>query len=76
MLVILLLVACPPERGHGTGDYKLLLAGSRLYVDGIIKGNAGICPFGRHPISRAEDNPGKLFFNSITGINELLLFIK
>ena len=36
------------------------LAGSRLYVNGIIKGNTGICPFGGHPISRAEDNPGKL----------------
>ena len=42
------------------GLYKLLLAGSRLYVDGIINGNAEICLFGRHPIKGAEDNPGKL----------------
>ena len=43
----------------GIGDYKLLLAGSHLYVNGIMKGNAGICPFGRHPISGTVDSPGK-----------------
>ena len=41
-------------------DYKLLLAGSRLYVYCIIKGNAGICPSGPHPISGVKDSLGKL----------------
>ena len=45
----------------GTGDYKLLLAGSRIYVYCIIKGNARICPSGRHPISGAKDSLGKLY---------------
>ena len=45
----------------GTGDYKLPLAGSRFYVNGIIKGNAGICPLvDIQSISGAEDSPGKL----------------
>ena len=35
----------------GTGDYKLLLAGSHHYVYRIRKGNAEMRPFGRHPIS-------------------------
>ena len=41
----------------GTGDYKLLLAVNRHYVYHITKGNAGMCPTGRHPIS---DSLGKL----------------
>ena len=35
----------------------MLLAGSRHYVYRIMKGNAGMCPLGRYPIS---DSLGKL----------------
>ena len=38
----------------------MLLAGSHLYVNGIIKRNAGMCSSGRHPISGVKDSPGKL----------------
>ena len=52
-----LLVACPRK---GTWDYKLLLAGSRLYVNGIINGNMGMCPSNRHPIPGVKDSQRNL----------------
>ena len=68
----------------GTGDYKLLLAGSRLYVDCVTKGNAGICPSGRHSISGVKDSLGKLHWERhmvwvltlarFTSVIKLLLF--
>ena len=51
-----LLVACPPDRRQGT----INCYSQEVVFNGIIKGNAGICLFGRHPISGAEDRPGKL----------------